>query len=260
METDKTDLGDRMKGYELAALGLITLPKGPYVIRLDGHTFSTFTKGLARPYDGRLTKLMVDTTSYLVKELDADLGYTQSDEITLVFKGDREPLFGGRMIKLLTISAAKATAYFGHHLAAALPEKADKMPEFDSRVIPVPSIEEAYHSVFWRQVDATKNAISMAAQARFSHKQLMHVDSQGKIDMLATLGCNFHEYFPASFKRGTFVRFVDREVTLSEEEKLKIPEKYRVDKVVRSVEERFDVDLRGDVGKLSLEERISTIL
>lgn len=260
METDKTDLGDRMKAYEEAAYGLVTLPDGPFVMRLDGHCFSTFTRGLGRPYDERLTDLMVRTTSYLVKELDADLGYTQSDEITLVFKGDRAKLFGGRVVKLLTVSASKATAFFNHHLAAALPEKAASMPEFDSRIFPVPSIEEAYHAVFWRQVDATKNAISMAAQARFSHKQLMHVDSQGKIDMLATLGCNFHEYFPASFKRGTLVRFVEREVTLTDEEKLSIPEKYRVDKVVRSVLEVFDVDLRGDVGKLSLEERIGTIL
>ncbi len=55
----------------------------PLMIRLDGRAFHTFTAGLPRPFDSRLSKLMIDTTAHLVQETSAKLGYTQSDEITL---------------------------------------------------------------------------------------------------------------------------------------------------------------------------------
>lgn len=45
---------------------------------------------------------------------------------------------------------------------------------FDARVYGVPSKEEAYNSVMWRQRDAFKNAQSMFAQTYCSHKSLLN--------------------------------------------------------------------------------------
>ncbi|MFT5685710.1 MAG: tRNA(His) guanylyltransferase, partial [Myxococcota bacterium] len=64
---DKTALGDRMKQYERREAGRRCMPRLPICIRIDGKTFSKFTRGLARPYDARLSELMVQTTEYLVE-------------------------------------------------------------------------------------------------------------------------------------------------------------------------------------------------
>ncbi|KXS13116.1 hypothetical protein M427DRAFT_113653 [Gonapodya prolifera JEL478] len=71
-------------------------PEQPFVVRLDGVAFSTFTKDLPRPFDRRLSNAMVATSVDLVEKFNAVCGYTQSDEISLVFPaamGDLSPLF-----------------------------------------------------------------------------------------------------------------------------------------------------------------------
>ena len=83
--TDKTSLGDRMKSYESLSTSRKAFKGQPLVVRLDGKSFHTFTKGLARPFDQRLSSLMVETTKALVDRFQAKVGYTQSDEITLVW-------------------------------------------------------------------------------------------------------------------------------------------------------------------------------
>lgn len=62
------------------------LPHEDYwIVRLDGRTFSTFTRGFNKPCDWRILTPMILTTQDLVEEFHASLGYVQSDEITLVF-------------------------------------------------------------------------------------------------------------------------------------------------------------------------------
>ncbi len=46
------------------------------------------TKGLARPFDIRISRAMVETAKFLVAETNAGIGYTQSDEISLVWMQD----------------------------------------------------------------------------------------------------------------------------------------------------------------------------
>lgn len=62
------------------------------MIRLDGVAFSTFTKGLPRPFDPKLTEAMVSTTVDLLAKFNASMAYTQSDEISLVFPAQMGPL------------------------------------------------------------------------------------------------------------------------------------------------------------------------
>jgi tRNA(His) 5'-end guanylyltransferase len=78
----KDSLGDRMKGYEFQYSGQQLLPLIPIVARMDGKAFHTFTAGLKRPFDERLSRLMVATTKFLVQETNARVGYTQSDGAT----------------------------------------------------------------------------------------------------------------------------------------------------------------------------------
>lgn len=227
---DKDDLGNRMKAYEAPSTGRRVFKGQPLVVRLDGKSFHTFTKGLERPYDQSLSDLMVATMKALVDRFQANIGYTQSDEITLVFLSEPEDRgdlnFDGRLQKIETLTASFASVYFNKHLRNYLPQKADELPIFDSRAFAVPNVQEAYHSLLWRQQDCTKNAISMAAQSMYKQSELQGKNGSELQEMMFQKGVNFNDY-PFFFKRGTFARREGVERELSYAELQKIPAEYR---------------------------------
>ena len=205
------DLGDRMKMYEQMEAGRRLMPGLPVCARIDGRAFSTWTRGFGRPFDARLSNVMVGTTKRLVKETGARIGYTQSDEISLVWYEPRRalPFFDGKVQKLSSVIASMTTAFFNEqrHL---FPERKDRPAQFDCRVWNVPTLDEAANTLLWRELDATKNSISMAARAFYSHKQLHGLGSADMQELLHQKGVNWNDY-PTYFKRGTFVQA--REVT-----------------------------------------------
>jgi len=206
MENDA--LGNRIKGYESQTCGTKLLPLIPVIARLDGKGFSKFTRGLRRPYDERLSNLMVDTAKYLMKETNACAAYTQSDEITLAWYSDdyrSKIYFDGRLFKMISDLASMCSVYFNSKLSEYLPEKSGYLPRFDCRVFNVPTLEEAANAFLWRELDATKNSISMAAQSVYSHSQLMNKDGSEKQEMLFQKGINWNDY-PSFFKRGTYIQ------------------------------------------------------
>jgi tRNA(His) 5'-end guanylyltransferase len=220
-------LGDRMKMYEMAEAGRRLLPLLPAVARIDGRSFSSFTRGLRRPYDERLSHLMVDTVKYLVQETNAVCGYAQSDEITLVWYSPTlatQIFFDGRIQKMVSVLAGMTSSYFLYRLAVDRvlpPEYAARLPHFDCRVWSLPTLEEAANCLLWREWDATKNSISMAAQEHYSDRELLGKNSSEKQEMLFQKGVNWND-FPDLFKRGTFVqrRKVLRKFTTEEMDKL----------------------------------------
>ena len=204
---DKDSLGDRMKWYERRYAHQM-MPMIPVLARVDGRAFHTFTKGLKKPYDERLSRLMVETTKFLVDETNARCGYTQSDEISLVWLAenpDAEIYFGGKLSKICSVIGSLATAFFNKNLPDVIPEKATKMPVFDNRVWEVPVVYEACNYFIWREQDATRNSVQMAARNYYSHKELHGKDNSQLHDMLMEKGVNWNNY-PSFFKRGTYVR------------------------------------------------------
>lgn len=209
----KGSLGERMKWYE-RQYAKDMMPLNPVCARMDGRAFHTFTKGLARPFDVGLTDLMIATTKYLVESTGAIIGYTQSDEISLVWYEDdfeSEIFFGGDHSKMVSILASKTSTYFNKHLAKYLPYKAaayadrDDGPEFDARVWSVPTLWEAVNYLIWREQDATRNSVTMAAQTYYSHNELHEKSTADKHELLWKKGVNWNDY-PASFKRGTYIQ------------------------------------------------------
>lgn len=223
-------LGDRMKMYENKEAGRRFIPRLPVYARIDGRTFSKFTKGMKRPYDEFMTEAMVMTTEYLVKETNACIGYTQSDEISLVWYADdpkSQIFFDGRVQKMTSQLAALASVKFLSIAKNFWPEKVEhKLPTFDARVYMLPTLEEAANCFVWREWDATKNSISMAAQSMFSHKALQRKNQSDMLDMMLEAGVNWNDY-PAFFKRGTYVARRPKMVKLSDSELYKIKEEYR---------------------------------
>lgn len=223
------NLGDRMKQYEQVQTSRKLIPRLPVCVRLDGRAFHTFTKGLTRPFCPELTQIMCEVTKHLVKEFKACFGYTQSDEISLIFWSDNkesEIIFGGKIHKINSVLAALASSKFTSMIDSLLPEKSGKIVSFDCRTWQVPSLEEAANVILWRYRDARKNSISMLAQHHFSHKELNKKNSEDKLHMLSEKGIDWNLY-PDSFKYGTFIRSEKVLKKLTDNELKKIPEKNR---------------------------------
>lgn len=218
-------LGDKHKKLEGMFYNYF-LPLLPIVVRLDGKAFHTFTKGLTRPADPRLQKMMVEVTKELVDRTHACIGYTQSDEISLVYPPAEEHIFGGRQSKIESTLAAIASAKFNQLLPELLPEKKDSLPTFDARAIQYPTLELAAESLMWREADATRNSLTMLCHAHFSQKQMHGAGFKAKHDMLHGIGINWSDC-DVHFKRGVYVKRKKILKNISDEEWNKIPEKNR---------------------------------
>lgn len=167
---------DYLKELELSFENFI--PKEKYLIaRLDGRAFHTFTRGMERPFDAGLRNAMADTTKALMEEFGATLGYTQSDEISLIWvprmdrneRGLIDHPFNGRVQKLSTVMSSFASVEF-YKLMAHVP-KINSYLGFDCRIY-MGEINEAKQSLKFRYVDCVRNAYQLIAQSKWSQKEL----------------------------------------------------------------------------------------
>ena len=230
------DLGKRMKEFYEQVPKTRLVRRMPVAIRIDGKSFHSFTKNFERPFDDILIKSMQETTKYLCENIQGCvLGYTQSDEITLILVDyntlESSAWFDAEVQKMCSVSASMATMAFNKFfvqnchewsnmledqtvtfdpdnkyakLFSAYSKAIEKGAMFDSRVFNIPK-EETCNLIYWRQLDCTRNSIQMVGQANFSHKEL-HGKSCNMIqDMLhEQKGINWND-FPAHKKRGTCV-------------------------------------------------------
>lgn len=202
---NKDEFGDRMKAYEVSSESFLNINE-PIMIRLDGRSFSTFTKAFDKPFSREFHFLMSETTKYLVEQTDAKLGYTQSDEISLVFLRATEEsqiMFSGRVQKLVSTLSAMASVFFNKKLDELHKHLSNKMPTFDCRVWNVPTLAEAANTILWRENDAIRNSISSLAMENFSANQLAKVPTQKRKQMLAEKGIIWED-IPVMFQRGTY--------------------------------------------------------
>jgi tRNA(His) guanylyltransferase len=226
----KDGLGDRCKSFELVEADRRAMRGLPLLARLDGRAFHTFTRDLRRPYEQGMSLAMIETTRYLVQEMIALVGYTQSDEITLAWyepvQSESDYAFDGRFQKLSSVLAGMASARFCQLVATHLPGKVQETPHFDCRVWQVPTLQDAADVFIWREDDATKNSISMAAGAYYTDEELDRKNSSHKQEMLWQKGVNWNDY-PSFFKRGTYLQRRTVERPLSADERARIPELHR---------------------------------
>lgn len=229
------ELGKRMKNYE-------TVPKTrlsrriPVAIRIDGKAFHTFTRGFNKPFDEVLISAMQNTMRYLCKNIQGCvLGYTQSDEITLILVDykqlNSDAWFDYEVQKMCSIAASMATMAFNKYFYEAVREFDEKNklssfsyfnnPDnpctklhdiywnaynkgamFDARCFNIPK-EEVTNLIYWRQLDATRNSIQMVGQANFSHSELQNKSCNQIQDMLMIeKEINWNNY-PTYLKRGS---------------------------------------------------------
>lgn len=212
-------LGDRMKTYEKLETSAKFIPGLPIYVRIDGRGFSKFTKQMTRPYDQRLSSLMLATTEYLVKEFNATVGYVQSDEISLVIKNEYEApaTFEGKKQKLVSTLAASATAFFNANFefyfeGKTVSDFSSRLPTFDCRIFNLPNWDEATNAILWRYLDALKNSKQMLAHHYFSHKELQNLNGKQLIDKLKLDKNVIWEDYPEFFRAGVLVQRIRTEV------------------------------------------------
>ncbi len=192
---NNSDLGVRMKTFYEGISKTKLMRRTPVAIRIDGKAFHTFTRGLKKPFDDILIDVMQETTKYLCENIQGcKFGYTQSDEITLILvdyeKLNSSAWFDYEIQKLCSISASMATMIFNRLFERAylknlgvthnpedvayldtLKKCVKKGAMFDARCFNIPK-EEVTNLVYWRQLDAERNAVQMVGRAYYSQKEL----------------------------------------------------------------------------------------
>lgn len=215
------DLGTRMKEFYECVPRFRLTRRTPVAIRIDGKAFHTFTRGFEKPFDEVLGRTMRETMKYLCENIQGCvLGYTQSDEITLILidykKLNSSAWFDYEIQKMCSIAASMATMAFNRFFR----EEMDKDPTipgvrynwytvainngamFDARCFNIPK-EEVANLIYWRQLDATRNSIQMVGQANFSHSELQNKTCNDIQDMLfKERNINWND-FPTHLKRGS---------------------------------------------------------
>lgn len=247
----KDALGDRMKKYYEEVSKTRLVRRMPVIIRLDGKAFHTFTRGLDKPFDSNFNKAMQDTMKYLCENIQGCvLGYTQSDEITLVLLDyqtlQTDAWYDYEVQKMTSVSASMATLAFNRaiativddlHIIATRMNPEDGKPSelvlwesklfkamFDSRVFNIPK-EEVTNCILWRQLDAERNSINALAQSLFSHKSLQGLNRKETVAKMELEKGVIWGNLPTMLKRGSCcIRdeaghwFIDKEIPIFKED------------------------------------------
>ncbi len=148
------DLDTKMRVFESAA-DMCVLPGLYMVARIDGRSFTRLTKEthhFEAPYDIRFRDYMVATVDHLMQcGFRVIYGYTQSDEISLLFHRD-ETAFERKMRKYNSILAGEASAKFSLLLG--------DLAAFDCRISQLPTEDLVVDYFRWRSEDAHRNALN----------------------------------------------------------------------------------------------------
>src|SRR6188508_3073546 len=78
-------IGDKIKKYENVFGSLHLDETKPFIVRIDGHCFSKFMSCFILPFDAHFQNVMIETTKDIINQFHGITGYTQSDEISILF-------------------------------------------------------------------------------------------------------------------------------------------------------------------------------
>jgi len=198
------DFDGRMRVFETAHDHCV-LPGIYIVARLDGRSFTRLTKEVHKfesPYDERFRDYMVATVEHLMNcGLDIIYGYTQSDEISLLFALEADT-FSRKLRKLNSVLAGEASAKFSLLLG--------DNGCFDCRISQLPNLGEVVNYFRWRSQDAHRNSLNAHGywclrrdghSATPATKMMEGLSVADKNELLFQHGINFND-LPNWQKRG----------------------------------------------------------
>src|SRR3954451_6893800 len=199
------ELDDKMRLFEMAH-DLCVLPGMNMVARLDGRSFTRLTKEVHQfeaPFDARFRDMMLATAEHLMTGCGFNFvyGYTQSDEISLLFALD-DNSFQRKLRKLISVLSGEASAKFSLLLGA--------VAVLDCRICELPSADLLVDYFRWRNEDAHRNALNAHGYWLLRKEgkpvgeataALSGLSSAAKNELLFQNGVNFND-LPLWQKRG----------------------------------------------------------
>jgi tRNA(His) guanylyltransferase len=194
-----------MRVFETAH-DICVLPRMFMVARLDDRGFTQLIKEIHQfeaPFDERMRDLMTSTVEHLMScGFNAVFGYTQSDEISLLFDAEKNA-FQRKLRKFNSILSGEASAKFSLLLGDA--------GIFDCRISELPTINLVCDYFRWRSEDAHRNALNshcywilrkQGETVKQATKFLEGKSVAEKNELLWRNGTNFND-LPLWQKRGT---------------------------------------------------------
>lgn len=129
---------------------------GIYIVsRLDGRGFNRLTKSMncKKPFDDNFHAAMIEVVQHLMKDSGFNViyGYTQSDEVSLLFSLDTDT-FNRRVGKFTSVLSSMASSMFTLRTA--------RLVSFDCRISHLPSVNHVIEYFKWRHDDAHRNALN----------------------------------------------------------------------------------------------------
>jgi len=199
------ELDQQMRVYETAH-DICVLPQVYMVARIDGRSFTRLTKEVHEfeaPFDIRMRDMMAETTKHLMTcGFNVAFGYTQSDEISLLFHPDFSA-FDRKLRKYHSILAGEASAKFSLLLG--------DIAAFDCRISELPTVNLVCDYFRWRNEDAHRNALNghcywllrqQGKDVSDATSYLARKSVSEKNELLWQNGTNFND-IPLWQKRGT---------------------------------------------------------
>lgn len=189
------------------------MPHGIYIVaRLDGHGFTRLTKkewNLDKPFDIRFRDCMITTLRRLMNcGFWIIYGYSQSDEISLLFHSD-DSTFGRKERKLLSILASEASVAFSM--------AAQRHAVFDCRLVLLPGEQHVIDYFRWRQEDALRNSLNSycywmlrtdGLSGGETQQRICRISNTQKKEILFNHGINFND-LPSWQKHGVGMYYTD---------------------------------------------------
>jgi tRNA(His) guanylyltransferase len=177
----------------------------PVVMRLDGRAFHQLTKNYEKPFDANFREAMKETMVYLVDQFSPCIGYTQSDEITLVFQKKTvksQIAFNARRFKLMSVVPSSASVF----LYKRLSERFSDVPvvAMDAFANNVPSEIKAVYNLIWRENDAFVNAVNDLGIHHYGKQAVAGLKQKAIIQML--IRDKHWDSVPAHYRRGWYAQ------------------------------------------------------
>lgn len=197
-------LDEKMRAFETARDECA--PSGVYMVaRIDGRSFTRLTKELHKfdaPFDARFRDYMIETVKHLMSGgFNIVYGYTQSDEISLLFHRD-DGAFQRKLRKLHSVLAGETSAKFSLCLGS--------VAAFDCRISELPTTALVIDYFRWRSEDARRNCLNAhcywtlrkeGASGTAADAQISGLSIDEKISLLSSRGIVFED-IPAWQKHG----------------------------------------------------------
>ena len=208
------------------------LPNSYVLVMVDGKSFSHLVKNkFQKPFDDEFIRMMNETAEYVCKNVQGcKFAYVQSDEISFVLTDFDTPttdaFFSNRLSKMQSIIASLATAkfnqlmmcyqlnkhtydedeigLFGSNDCLRLIENS-QLYQFDCKCWNVPTYNDVFAWLLYRQNDCLKNSKQQTAQTYLPHEKLLGMNTDEQIALLKeTKGIDW-TLFPNDRKYGRFI-------------------------------------------------------